>query len=232
MSHSMKEPGRILIVDDEAPVREVLNDYFVERGYVVFMASNGEEALAAFTREGPDVVLLDVRMPGIDGMQVLKRLREADPDVPVIMVTANEDLETARETLSIGAFDYVAKPFDFEHLNRTVVAAIVHSGGTPLGDSGFGATLPDPWSRLVTEVFRSVRGMDREARASTGVRLEDAALAAAREAMAGRLAEATSHLTEIKLLVAVASSLGDLPASGRAVIDGALETAEAALPLR
>lgn len=224
----MTDPGRILVVDDEAPVREVLSDYFVERGYAVFTAADGQEALAAFARERPDIVLLDVRMPGLDGVQVLKRFREADPDVAVIMVTANEDVALARETLSIGAFDYVAKPFDFEHLNQMVVTALFHSGRVPVGDGGFAPPPIDPWSRLVADVFRCVRGMDADARASTGVRLEGAALGAAREAMAGRLAEAVPHLIEIKLLVGVASRLGDLPASARSVIDGALETAEAA----
>lgn len=227
----MTDSGRILVVDDEAPVREVLSDYFVERGYVVFTAAGGEEALAAFARERPDIVLLDVRMPGLDGLQVLKRLRAADPDVAVIMVTANEDVALARETLSIGAFDYVAKPFDFEHLNRMVVTAFFRSGRAPLGAADFAPPV-DPWSRLVADVFRCVRRMDPDARASTGARLEDAALAAAREAMAGRLAEAVPYLIEIRLLATVASRLGDLPASARAVIDGALGTAEAALPSR
>jgi two-component system, response regulator, stage 0 sporulation protein F len=228
----MTDSGRILIVDDEAAVREVLSDYFVERGYAVFTAADGGEGLAVFARERPDVVLLDVRMPGLDGLQVLKRLRAADPDVAVIMVTANEDVALAREMLSIGAFDYVSKPFDFEHLNRMVVTAFAHSGRAPLGAADFAPPLVDPWSRLVADVFRGVRGMDAGARASTGARLEGAALAAARDVMAGRFAEAVPHLIEIKLLVSVASRLGDLPASVRVVIDLALETAEAALPSR
>jgi two-component system, response regulator, stage 0 sporulation protein F len=188
----MTDAGRILVVDDEAPVREVLSDYFVERGYAVFTAADGEEALAAFAREGPGIVLLDVRMPGLDGVRVLKRLREADPDVAVIMVTANEDVALARETLSIGAFDYVAKPFDFEHLNRMVVTAFVHSDRAPLGAAELAPPPIDPWCRLVADVFRCVRGMEPDGRASTGVRLEDAALGAAREALAGRLAEGGS----------------------------------------
>jgi two-component system response regulator (stage 0 sporulation protein F) len=228
----MTASGRMLIVDDEAPVREVLSDYFTERGYVVIAAADGEEALAVFVRERPDIVLLDVRMPGLDGLQVLKRLRAIDPDVAVIMVTANEDVAIARETLSVGAFDYVAKPFDFEHLNRTVVTAIVHSVRVPANGADLAPVAGEPWTRLVTDVFRAVRGMDREARASTGARLEDAALAAARLALGGRPAEAAPHLAEIKLLVAVAGRLGDLSAAGRSAIDTALETAETALPLR
>jgi len=153
--------------------------------------------------------------------------------VAVIMVTANEDVALARETLSIGAFDYVAKPFDFEHLYRMVVMAFFHSGRAPLTEAELGPPPSiDPWSRLVADVFRSVRGMDVEARASTGARLEAAALGAAREAMSGRFTESVPRLIEIKLLVSVASRQGDLPASARSVIEGALEAAEAALPPR
>jgi len=112
----MTSLGRMLIVDDERSVRELLTGYFETRGYAVSTAADGHEAAAAFTRQRADVVLLDMRMPGMDGPQVLKRLREVDADVAVIMMTANEDLELARETLTVGAFDYVAKPFDFEHL--------------------------------------------------------------------------------------------------------------------
>ena len=228
----MIESGRMLIVDDEASVRDVLCDYFVARGYAVIAAADGHEALAAFARERPDVVLLDVRMPGLDGLTVLKRLREADPEVAVIMVTANEDLAVARETLSVGAFDYVAKPFDFDHLSRTVVTAIVHSAKIPPGEADPAKAPSEPWTRLVTDVFRTVREMSPDARNSTGRRMEEAALAVAQRVIAGRLAEAASHLTEIKLLVGVAGKLGDLSPAARSVIEAALKTAEAGLSPR
>ena len=225
--------GRMLIVDDELPVRAVLTEFFETRGYAVSTAADGHEALAAFTRERPDVVLLDMQMPGMDGRQVLKRLREADADVAVIMVTANEDLGLARETLAVGAFDYVAKPFDFEHLAKAVSAAVVHSARAPLLEESAPPSAPgDVWRRLATVVFRVVRSLSTEARASTGARLEDAVLEAARQATAGRSADAARQLAEIELLVGVASGLGDLSAVGRSTIDAALKTARAALPTR
>ena len=92
----MSPLGRILVVDDEAPVREVLSEYFTTQGYVVDSASNGNEALAAVKRARPDLVLLDVRMPGLDGVEVLRRIREVDGGITVIMVTANEDVALAR----------------------------------------------------------------------------------------------------------------------------------------
>ncbi|MGH7543611.1 MAG: response regulator, partial [Gemmatimonadota bacterium] len=120
--------GRILIVDDEEPVLDILSEYFAGQGYAVRTAASGAEAIAAVGRERPDLVLLDVRMPDMDGVEVLRRLRAADGDLAVIMVTANEDLGLARETLKIGAFDYVAKPFDFRYLDRTVAAGLINAG--------------------------------------------------------------------------------------------------------
>ena len=226
----MTAPGRLLLVDDEAPVLEMLADYFVGRGYAVTAAASGEKALAAFTRERPDVVLLDIRMTGLDGVTVLKRLREAEPNVPVIMVTANEDEALARDTLAIGAFDYVAKPFDFEHLDRTVAAALLHSARGPVRGVPARPGPDDRWSLLVSDVFRVVRRMAPEGRASTGVRLEETALIAAQYAIGGRLADAAQALAELDFLVGVASRLGDLSASGRSVLDNALKTAQAGLP--
>ena len=226
----MTAPGRLLLVDDEAPVLEMLTEYFVGRGYAVTAVASGQKALAAFTRERPDIVLLDIRMTGIDGVTVLKGMHEAEPNVPVIMVTANEDEALARDTLTIGAFDYVAKPFDFEHLDRTVAAALLYSARMP----GRGVPAPprpnDRWSLLVSDVFRVVRRMAPEGRASTGVRLEDTALIAAQYAIGGRLADAAQALAELDFLVGVASRLGDLSASGRSVLDNALKTAQAGLP--
>src|SRR3989441_10408634 len=108
--------GRILVVDDEAPVREVLTEYFVTEGYAVEEATSGVEALIAVRGGRADLVLLDVRMPGLDGVQVLQRIRELTKSVPVIMVTANEDVGLAKETLKLGAVVYVAKPLDFDYL--------------------------------------------------------------------------------------------------------------------
>src|SRR5437660_10402256 len=127
--------GRILVVDDEAPVREVLTEYFTTEGYAVESAGSGLEALTAIRGGRADLVLLDVRMPGLDGVQVLRRIRELDERVPVIMVTANEDVGLARETLKLGAFDYVAKPFDFDYLDRAVAAGLARGGEKTAGGS-------------------------------------------------------------------------------------------------
>jgi len=222
--------GRILVVDDEAPVREVLSEYFTSQGYTVDEAPNGDEALATIRRDRPDLVLLDIRMPGIDGVEVLRRIRKLDGTLSVIMVTANEDVTLARETLKLGAFDYVAKPFDYEYLDRTVSAGLVQSSATSAADE---AVKADPWRRLAHAIFRATRAMNATARASTGTRLEAAALAAAREAAARRASVATEHLEhleEIELLLSIAADLGDLPGTDRTLVETALEAARRALP--
>jgi two-component system, response regulator, stage 0 sporulation protein F len=221
--------GRILVVDDEAPVREVLTEYFATEGYAVEAATSGLEALSAVSGGRADLVLLDVRMPGLDGVQVLRRIRELTDSVPVIMVTANEDISLARKTLMLGAFDYVAKPFDFDYLDRAVAAGLAR-----VADKAQAAVAAsdDPWKRLAHTVFRVTRGMSHTARASTGERLETVALAAARDAAAGREAAAGEHLAEAATLLGLAAEFGDLPAADRALVESAIEAARRSLPAR
>jgi DNA-binding response OmpR family regulator len=223
--------GRILVVDDEAPVREVLTEYFSTEGYAVEAATSGVEALIAVRGGRADLVLLDVRMPGLDGVQVLQRIRELTKSVPVIMVTANEDVGLAKETLKLGAFDYVAKPFDFTYLERAVTAGLSRVGARAAGEAKPGAAPTDPCRHLARAVFGVTRAMSSGARASTGARLEDAALAAARDAAAGRPERAVTHLAEIALLLTIAADLSDLPGSDRSLIEAALEAARHALPV-
>lgn len=219
--------GRILIVDDEQSVREVLGEYFSEQGYGVATAGGGEEALALVRQEAPDLVLLDVRMQGLDGVETLRRLREMAPQVSVIMVTANEDVGLARETLKLGALDYVAKPFDFVYLERAVLAGLAQAGASP-------ATAPSaagdhPWRDLALAIFQAVRGMATLPRASTGTRLEEAVLTGAREVAAGRREAAAAALGEIDLLLGLAAALRDLTGADLTAVQGALERARHAL---
>jgi two-component system response regulator (stage 0 sporulation protein F) len=214
--------GRILIVDDEASVREVLCEYFVEQGYSVATASSGDEALGLVQQGAPDLVLLDVRMPGLDGVETLRRMRMLVPGLPVIMVTANEDVGLARETLKLGALDYVAKPFDFDYLERAIQAGLA----APAGDAAAGAV--DPWHALALAIFRAVRGMTGAGRESTGTRLEAAALAAAREAATGGGEAAAAALGELELLLGLATELGDLSAAALAEAGDALAAARRA----
>jgi two-component system KDP operon response regulator KdpE len=132
----MTRPARILVVDDEPELRDVLQEYLAQRGHHVETAPNGEAALAAIARARPDLVLLDLHMPGMDGLEVLRRIRTL---ALVIMVTANTDVPAARETLKSGAFDYVTKPIDFDHLDQVIAAALAW-GARPRDDPTGGAT--------------------------------------------------------------------------------------------
>ena len=112
--------GKVLVVDDELEVRQVLREFLSSRGYDVTTASGGAEALAIVETIKPDLVLLDVAMPDMDGVETLKRIVAIEPALAVIMVTANSDIGTTSKLLALGAVDYVPKPFDLDYLDQAV----------------------------------------------------------------------------------------------------------------
>jgi two-component system, NtrC family, response regulator AtoC len=112
--------ARILVVDDEPDSVELLQEFLTGKGYDVVTASNGEEALRKVKEERPHLILLDVRMPGMNGLDVLRKVREFDQEVGVIMVTAVNEEDTGRDALKLGAFDYIVKPLNFEYLERSL----------------------------------------------------------------------------------------------------------------
>ena len=116
---------RVLVVDDEPDARELLSEFLMAKGYAVLTASNGEEALRKLKEERPHLILLDIRMPKMDGMETLRRVREIDHEVGVIMVTAVHEEETGRQALEMGAFDYITKPLDFQYLERSLWVKIM-----------------------------------------------------------------------------------------------------------
>ncbi len=116
--------ARILVIDDDLEVVELLREFLEKRGHAVDSAPNGREGLSRIVAARPDLVLLDIRMPDMDGMRALQLIRAIDPALAVIMVTGNEDIAMAREALRVGAVDYVAKPLDLNYLARAVAAAI------------------------------------------------------------------------------------------------------------
>jgi DNA-binding NtrC family response regulator len=114
---------RVLVVDDEAIVRESLLEWFREDGHEVAQASSAREALER-VKEGPwDLALVDIKMPGMDGLELQRRIREAAPGTTVIIMTAYASVETAVQALKDGAYDYITKPFDPERLTHLVRAA-------------------------------------------------------------------------------------------------------------
>lgn len=111
---------RVLVVDDEPDAVELLREFLSVKGYEVMTASGGEEALRLVREERPHLILLDVRMPGMNGLEVLRQVRQIDKEVGVIMVTAVNEEETGRQALELGAFDYIVKPLDLTYLERSL----------------------------------------------------------------------------------------------------------------
>ena len=112
--------SNILIVDDEQSYRQLLSLVFEGDGHTIRTAMNGREALAAIQEEPADVVISDVKMPDMDGIQLLGSVRETQPDLGVILMTAFASVETAREAFKLGADDFIQKPFDVEELKLIV----------------------------------------------------------------------------------------------------------------
>lgn len=112
--------ARILVVDDEADMRLALTNVLTRNGHQVAEAPEGEAALAQLSRERPDLMLLDMRLPGMDGIQILKRVKEIHPDLPVVMVTGYGSVDSAIEVMRLGASHYLAKPFSNKELLESV----------------------------------------------------------------------------------------------------------------
>ena len=125
---------RVLIVDDEPELTEVVREYLQDH-FEVVVANNGPAALASFRQRRPDVVFLDISMPGPSGVDVLKELRRADPTLPVIMVTVNTEAAVLQECLREGAFAYVPKPFDLKYVHHMAALASEMPRGPGAPDS-------------------------------------------------------------------------------------------------
>jgi len=119
-----KPLGRILVIDDDPNIVEMVIDYFGDSGYVVIGAHHGGDGLMLAEHERPDVVLLDLRMAGLSGVEVLQQMKLRWPELPVVIVSGAGDVALAKRCLSRGALDYVSKPFNWEYLHRCVTAAL------------------------------------------------------------------------------------------------------------
>lgn len=118
--------GKILIVDDEAVVRNSLTEWFADGGYVTRGVASGREALDVVDKQDWDLALVDLKMPGMDGVEVQRQMRDRDPDLTVIIMTGFGTVDTAVQALKQGAYDYLTKPIDPDELSHTVEKALEH----------------------------------------------------------------------------------------------------------
>lgn len=112
--------GKLLIVDDQFGIRILLNEIFQKEGYKTFQAANGLQALDYVKKHSPDLVLLDMKIPGMDGIEILKRMKEIDKDIRVIIMTAYGELDMIQEAKDLGALTHFAKPFDIDVIREAV----------------------------------------------------------------------------------------------------------------
>jgi DNA-binding NtrC family response regulator len=123
--------SRILIVDDEPAIGWSLRELLAEQGHSVALASTAEEAVESCGRSAPETILLDVRLPGQDGLSAIPDLKALAPGVPVIVMTAFGDLDTAVRAVEAGAFDYLVKPFDLDRVSQVVARALAETTDGP-----------------------------------------------------------------------------------------------------
>jgi two-component system response regulator AtoC len=116
--------AKILIIDDDSSIRETIDLYLTEEGHDLYTAINGTDGLNKFVETSPDVVILDIRLPDIDGFTVLEDLQEEDEDVKVIMITAHHDMDTTINAMKAGAFDYIRKPLNIDELDIAIHKAL------------------------------------------------------------------------------------------------------------
>lgn len=118
----------LLIVDDQQGVRRLLYEAFSDEGYHVRIAEGGQEALKMVSQEVPDLILLDIKMPMMNGLETLKELRKIDPQVPVLMMTAYGELEVVESAKKMGVEHYIIKPFDLHEVRLLVKAILADTG--------------------------------------------------------------------------------------------------------
>jgi two-component system response regulator (stage 0 sporulation protein F) len=114
------EKKKVLVVDDQYGIRVLLYEVFGKEGYDTFQAANGKQALEIVVNESPDMVILDMKIPGMDGLEILKEIKKINKDIKVIMMTAYGELDMIKEATDLGAITHFTKPFDIDELRLAV----------------------------------------------------------------------------------------------------------------
>lgn len=113
----------ILIIDDDPLIRKTLSTHLSKEGFEISLAKTGEEGIQKYTESPPELVILDIRLPDIDGLETMRRIKERDPGSAIIIITAFDDMKTTVEAVKLGAFEYLVKPLDFVDLELTIAKA-------------------------------------------------------------------------------------------------------------
>jgi two-component system response regulator AtoC len=161
---------RILVVDDEYLIRWTLQKNLEKAGYAVLLAETGEDALQKITEDAPDLILLDINLPGMDGFEVLEKAFQIDQSFIPIMITAFEDVDRVVRAMKLGAFDYITKPFDFNKVRLSIDKAlethrlkreVSHLRRERKGQAGFSNIIAaSPEMRKILEMTGKVAGTD------------------------------------------------------------------------
>lgn len=126
----MLDKKKVLIVDDQNGIRVLLMEVFNSEGYITYQAPNGKVALEIVREETPDIVLLDMKIPGMDGLEILKQIKQMKPQMNVIMMTAYGELDMIKEATDLGALMHFTKPFDIDEMRIAVNKTLHESAAT------------------------------------------------------------------------------------------------------
>jgi len=154
---------QILVIDDDHAIRRTLEMHLRQEHYAVTTAADGREGLTAALAQTPDLVLLDLRLPRLDGFEVLRRLKEAKPALPVVVITAFDDMQTAIQAIRLGAVDHLGKPVDLDQLDEVITKifemSALSASGIRLGETPENAFEPNVIvgrSRAMKEVYKAI----------------------------------------------------------------------------
>jgi len=197
-----ERPARVLVVDDDPEALEMLSTWLRLQHYSVDTCPDSAQALVVFEARLPDAVLLDLHMPRVSGMEIFSLMHRTRPNIPVIIVTGDDDAELGRILLDCGAFDYALKPVDLGYLG-TALAVATARGWERNVDEG------RPIRDLSYAVLRAVRRADPHWPARE--QLEGLAFAAVRNALAEHRTKALDALLELRMVVQTMTSPDDVP---------------------
>ena len=178
--------GRILIIDDEETLCYFLKESLEEKGYQAVTAHTAGDGLEQLARQGPDLVLLDLKLPDGEGLDVLGEIRKVNADLPVIVLTGHAAVESAVRAMKLGAYDYLEKPINLAQLSSSVAEALVATSRKATA-KGMAASEPEPAEpapevgEAAAEVSKEVAGLEASAAVSRRIRqlerdLRDAAI--------------------------------------------------------